>query len=184
MDEKKLRTETSITHSKMASYHGSQISQWLEEVFLPLSAEWMIPMEKMHKFCFRCSAAMFRKWCKIYRYLYLVSSVQVSRDVVSPLPDYRSASCLTFQTDCFFLFFCIRHPMVSGGCWLLCVPCVRKPVWLLKFFNSQLHPAMDIFTKGWCFGKGDLPLVSLLILGYDTFLDILVPIAVTVHHIF
>lgn len=139
MDEKKLRTETSIPHSKIGKLPRIQISQWLEDVFLPFCAEWMIPMKKCHKFCFRCSAAMFRS---DVRYI-SISSAQFRYPVMLfPLYQITEAhlasrnSRLTF----FSLFFCIRHPMVSGACWLLCVPGVLETRVTAEIFQLTVAP--------------------------------------------
>lgn len=180
MDEKKLRTETSIPHSKIGKLPRIQISQWLEDVFLPFCAEWMIPMKKCHKFCFRCSAAMFRS---DVRYI-SISSAQFRYPVMLfPLYQITEAHLASHvQTGLFFLFFWYT---ASNGVWwmLVVVRSLRSgnPCDCWNFSTHSCTPAMDIFTKRWCVGKGDLPLVSLLILGYDTFLDVLVPIAVTSH---
>lgn len=139
MDEKKLRTETSIPHSKIGKLPRIQISQWLEDVFLPFCAEWMIPMKKCHKFCFRCSAAMFRS---DVRYI-SISSAQFRYPVMLfPLYQITEAHLASHvQTGLFFLFFLvygIQWCLVDAGCCAFLA--FWKPVWLLKFFNSQLHP--------------------------------------------
>lgn len=165
----------------MASYHGSKYHNgwsWRKYFSSFVQNEWF-PWKKCRNVA-RCFAAMFRKWCKIL--IYLVT--KKLRYPVMLFPLYQITEAHLGYSHCrltVFSFF--LYPASNGVWWMLVVVPLAfgKPVWLLKFFNSQLHPAMDIFTKRWCFGKGDLPLVSLLIFGYDTFLDVLVPMAVTSH---